>query len=203
MERGSGKSVPALVTFPSEASAAKHMVWDKTQPRNTNTASPLVSASQKIQEGVLGRGEMACGMKVAQQAQSGAAGSRIRRALHGSISWRSAGSSELSQLCQLPREPEHEEMGMLGWEIGGVSNPKCSFVPFGHRAVAAAQPLVSLPITKRWEHVFHGSLAWSVQGDDSAPPEPLGWCCRSWVGDRAGAVLSSLSLARHSRAARA
>lgn len=53
---------------------------------------------------------------------------------------------------------------MLEWEIQGVSNPKSAFVPFEHWVVAAAQILVSLSITKRWEHIFHGSLAWSVQG---------------------------------------
>lgn len=70
------------------------------------------------------------------------------------------------------RKTEHEEMAMLEWEIWRVSNPKSTFVAFGHGAVAAALTLVSPSITERWEHVFHGSLAWRVQGDDSAPSEP-------------------------------
>lgn len=99
------------------------------------------------------------------------------------------------------------KLSMRRWECWNgkyrVSNPESTFVPFGHRAVAAALTFVSLPITERWEHVFHGSWAWSVQGYDSAPSEPLGLCCRSWIGNRARGVLSSLPLARDSRAVRA
>lgn len=61
---------------------------------------------------------------------------------------------------------------MLEWGMQGVSNPESTFVPFGHGAVAAAQTLVSLSITKRWEPIFHGSLAWSVQGCEDVTLHP-------------------------------
>lgn len=94
---------------------------------------------------------------MAQQAQSGAAGSGIR----GNSPWI---HQEVLSYPSCARKTEHEEMEMLEWEIQGVSNPKSAFVPFEHWVVAAAQILVSLSITKRWEHIFRGSLAWSVQG---------------------------------------
>lgn len=85
-KEGQGKA-----SLPWSHSHRKHLllnIWCGIKPIPGTQTQPfsLVSASQKIQEGVLGGGEVACGMWVAQQTQSGAAVSGIGGTLRGAVS---------------------------------------------------------------------------------------------------------------------